>query len=151
MAAADDDLGSAARTVLSKISVALKQPPKEAGAATLRALGNLPDSSRRHLGVLRRAIEQRAALKISYRRMDGELSQRLIRPLGLFYWGGKWTVGSWCEARAAYRDFRVDRIIAVAVATQTFPDNPAVDLRLYMNHQASQWRAITGTDNTVSV
>ncbi|MDO7902515.1 helix-turn-helix transcriptional regulator [Pseudomonas sp. K1(2024)] len=151
MAAADDDLGSAARTVLSKISAALKQPPKDAGAATLRALGNLTDSSRRHLGVLRRAIEQRAALKISYRRMDGELSQRLIRPLGLFYWGGKWTVGSWCEARAAYRDFRVDRIIAVAVATQTFPDNPAVDLRLYMNHQASQWRAITGTDNTVSV
>lgn len=101
--------------------------------------------------MLRRAIEKGQALRITYTRLDGATSQRLIFPLGLFYWGGKWTVGCWCDARAAYRDFRVDRIASMVIAHEALPDNPALDLHAYMKHQASQWQAITATDNTLSV
>ncbi|MCP6695894.1 helix-turn-helix transcriptional regulator [Pseudomonas donghuensis] len=150
-AAADNDLSAAARTLLSKISASIVHHKVDPGTATIRALGSTPASTRGHLAILRRAIENAQALKITYTRLDGAVSQRLIFPLGLFYWGGKWTVGSWCDVRAAYRDFRVDRIASITIAQQPLPDNPALDLQAYMKYQASQWQAITTTDSTLSV
>ena len=150
-ASADHDLGAAARMLLSKISACVVHHKVDPGSAKIRALGTTPATTRRHLATLRNAIENIQALKIIYTRLDGVVSQRLISPLGLFYWGGKWTVGSWCSAKAAYRDFRVDRIASIAIAEQPTPDNPALDLQTYMKHQASQWKAITTTDTTLSV
>lgn len=150
-AAADNDLSSAAKTLLSKISASIAHHKVDPALATIRALGSTPDSTRSHLAMLRRAIEKGQALRITYTRLDGAASKRLIFPLGLFYWGGKWTVGCWCDARAAYRDFRVDRIASMVIAHEALPDNPALDLHAYMKHQASQWQAITATDNTLSV
>ncbi|MNC46293.1 hypothetical protein D3C75_953030 [compost metagenome] len=137
--------------LLSKISASLVHHKVDPSAAKIRALGTTPSSTRGHLATLRNAIENTQALKITYTSLDGAVSQRLISPLGLFYWGGKWTVGSWCSTRAAYRDFRVDRIASIAIAQQPSPDNPALDLQAYMRHQASQWKAITTTDTTLSV
>ncbi|MCI1037720.1 helix-turn-helix transcriptional regulator [Pseudomonas putida] len=150
-ASADSDLGSAARTLLSKISASVVHHEVDPSTATIRALGSTPASTRDHLAMLRRAIERTQALSITYTRLDGAISQRLIFPLGLFYWRGKWTVGSWCEARAAYRDFRVDRIGSITIVHDPQPDNPALDLKAYMQHQASQWRALPSTDSTLSV
>ncbi|WP_339495946.1 MULTISPECIES: helix-turn-helix transcriptional regulator [unclassified Pseudomonas] len=150
-ASADDDLGAAARMLLSKISACVVQHKVDPGSAKIRALGTTPALTRRHLAILRNAIENTQALRIIYTRLDGVVSQRLISPLGLFYWGGKWTVGSWCSTKAAYRDFRVDRIASIAIAEQPTPDNPALDLQTYMKHQANQWKAISTTDTTLSV
>jgi predicted DNA-binding transcriptional regulator YafY len=150
-ASADNDLSAAARMLLSKISASLVHHKVDPSTAKIRALGTTPSSTRGHLATLRNAIENTQTLKITYTRLDGAVSQRLICPLGLFYWGGKWTVGSWCCTRVAYRDFRVDRITSIAVAQQPPPDNPALDLLAYMKHQASQWKAIIATDTTLSV
>ncbi|WP_339539365.1 helix-turn-helix transcriptional regulator [Pseudomonas sp. RA_15y_Pfl2_54] len=150
-ASADDDLGAAARMLLSKISACVVQHKVDPGSAKIRALGTTPALTRRHLAILRNAIENTQALRIIYTRLDGVVSQRLISPLGLFYWGGKWTVGSWCSTKAAYRDFRVDRIASIAIAEQPTPDNQALDLQTYMKHQANQWKAISTTDTTLSV
>ncbi|MCU7814811.1 MAG: WYL domain-containing protein [Candidatus Thiodiazotropha sp. (ex Rostrolucina anterorostrata)] len=49
-------------------------------------------------------------VRIAYRRVDGVSSERVLWPLGLFYWGQKWTLGAWCELRGAFRHFRLDRI-----------------------------------------
>ena len=38
------------------------------------------------------------------------LTERTVRPLGLFYWGKVWTLAAWCELRTDFRNFRVDRI-----------------------------------------
>ena len=150
-ACADNDLSAAARMLLSKISASSALHTVDPCAAKIRALGTTSSSTRAHLATLRNAIENTQALKITYTRLDGSVSQRLISPLGLFYWGGKWTVGSWCSTRAAYRDFRVDRIASIAITQQPSPNNPALDLQAYMKHQASQWKAITTTDTTLSV
>lgn len=150
-ACADNELSGAARTLLSKVSASITHHKVDPGTATIRALGSTPASTRGHLATLRRAIENAQALQITYARLDGAASQRVIYPLGLFYWGGKWTVGSWCDSRAAYRDFRVDRIASISIAHQPLPANPALDLQAYMKHQASQWQAITSTDSTLSV
>jgi predicted DNA-binding transcriptional regulator YafY len=33
--------------------------------------------------------------------------------VALFYWGGGWTAGAWCELRSDFRDFRLDRIVSL--------------------------------------
>ena len=59
------------------------------------------------------AIKEKVALLIEYQSLANVCSSRVIYPLGLFFWGGKWTVGSWCTLRSDYRDFRLDRIINI--------------------------------------
>ena len=53
-------------------------------------------------------------LHIGYRDASASRTERQLFPLGLFYWGGCWTLGAWCTLRRAYRDFRVDRIDTLA-------------------------------------
>ncbi len=80
-ASADNDLSAAARMLLSKISASLVHHKVDPSTAKIRALGTTPSSTRGHLATLRDAIENTQALKITYTRLDGAVSQRLICPL----------------------------------------------------------------------
>jgi len=65
--------------------------------------------------VLHQTIKQSQAVLIDYTALDESQTSRTVYPLGLFYWGGKWTVGSWCLLRQDFRDFRVDRIKTIHI------------------------------------
>jgi predicted DNA-binding transcriptional regulator YafY len=69
----------------------------------------------------RSAISARQKLNVSYRDGAGAPSERVIWPLGLFYWAPTWTLGAYCELRAAFRNFRLDRITLLDGAVSTFP------------------------------
>jgi predicted DNA-binding transcriptional regulator YafY len=43
----------------------------------------------------------------------GQSTERVVRPLGVWFWGKVWTAVCWCELRAAFRMFRLDRIAAL--------------------------------------
>ena len=144
---ADNELASAARTLLGKVSATSPQQAIEAQHSPVRALNSSTAHTRSHLSALRQAIEHKRVLDITYTSLDGAVSRRSIQPIGLFYWGGKWTVGSWCTTRAAYRDFRVDRIAAILTSEEPWRDSPQIALRTYMRHQSTNWR---GTDSTLS-
>lgn len=60
--------------------------------------------------VIRKAIKQHNGLMLKYTRADGEHSSRAVQPLGLVYWGQKWTLIAWCLLRSDYREFRLDRM-----------------------------------------
>jgi len=50
-------------------------------------------------------------IRIDYlSRYKNELTQRMIEPIGLCFYGGHWHLIAFCRLRADYRDFRVDRI-----------------------------------------
>ena len=50
-------------------------------------------------------------LHIGYRDASASRTERQLFPLGLFYWGGCWTLGAWCALRRASPGFHgVDRI-----------------------------------------
>ena len=57
-----------------------------------------------------------------YLDLKGELSERVVRPLGCFYWGEVWTLAAWCEARQNFRNFRVDRIEELQLLDERFRD-----------------------------
>lgn len=102
---------------------------------------------------LRIAIRLAPAVQTTYLSLQNETTTREVYPLGLFYWGGKWTMGAWCCARNEYRDFRVDRIIDVQAVNGSVGRNGQVSLADYMGHQALAWREKISkpTDTTLSV
>ncbi len=93
----------------------------EALALYAPALG-LDDAMRNRLQTLREAVEARQKLRLSYRDVSGDASERTVRPLGCFYWGKVWTLSTWCELRRDFRGFRIDRMDAVKVLPERFRD-----------------------------
>jgi len=84
-----------------------------------------------HLPMLRKAIREKERLAISYIDPEGRESHRDLRPLQLEFWGRVWTLAAWCEARADFRSFRVDRILAITPTGEIFPDEPGCRLADY--------------------
>ena len=56
--------------------------------------------------------------------LDGRDSARRIRPLGLYFWGGVWTLAAWCELRQDFRTFRLDLITGFDRLDQVFRVEP---------------------------
>jgi predicted DNA-binding transcriptional regulator YafY len=81
------------------------------------------------LQALREAAQARCKLRIVYRDLAEQRSQRLLRPLGCFYWGKVWTLTAWCEARSDFRSFRVDRIEEMQALDEHFVDEPGRTLQ----------------------
>lgn len=122
----DSALGKAAEQAMARIEAVLPRAQEEkVGAASRRflALDCLqPAPLREPMAQLRAGMESGRKVLVSYRRADGELSQRTLLPLGLVFWGHCWTLGAWCELRQAFRTFRVDRIKSVDLLSETFDD-----------------------------
>jgi predicted DNA-binding transcriptional regulator YafY len=55
-------------------------------------------------------------------------SARDARPLGLYFWGKKWTLAAWCESRADYRSFRPDRMRGLHVLERSFDPADGISL-----------------------
>ena len=87
---------------------------------------------------LHQAIQMRRTYQITYQSIAGDKSVRVILPLGLFYWGGKWTVGTWCFLRHAFRDFRLDLIEQVRPTKQTMNISGDINLDAYLQYQTTQ-------------
>jgi len=78
------------------------------------ALEMTPDL-RARLDEVERAVEGRRRLTLSYTDAEQRLTERAVRPLGLWFWGKVWTLVAWCELRDDFRMFRLDRIAAMEV------------------------------------
>ena len=73
-------------------------------------------------------MQGRRKLRLDYRDSGGSVSQRIVRPLGCFYWGRVWTLSAWCELRQDFRGFRVDRIDVAQTLDARFRDEPGKTL-----------------------
>lgn len=109
-------MASAAAEALAKISAVV--PPDIARAAdrTVIQAFRMPDldaATRDRLDLLDTAIRNETRLKLCYTDAGERETTRLVRPLGLVFWGKVWTLIAWCEFRDDFRMFRVDRIASV--------------------------------------
>jgi predicted DNA-binding transcriptional regulator YafY len=80
------------------------------------------EATRGRLERLRIAAESRQKVRLRYLDLKERHSERLVRPLGCFYWSDVWTLAAWCEVRDGFRNFRVDRIEALDVLDERFRD-----------------------------
>jgi predicted DNA-binding transcriptional regulator YafY len=120
--------------VLGKVEAVLPDADRHRIADTaLFALSFwVPEHHQQMLGTVRKAIDDRRRLHIVYQSNDGDVTQRVIRPLGLYFWGRMWTVAAWCELRQDHRTFRVDRIEEAAPLDDHFSLAPPVTLDDYL-------------------
>ncbi|HWE28388.1 MAG TPA: YafY family protein [Polyangia bacterium] len=123
----DAILAAAARQVVAKVDAILPERLRERlAAAPMFAPGfHVPTDSARELGTLRQAIRERKKARLSYIDRVQAATDRTVRPLGLFFWGASWTVAAWCELRADFRAFRLDRVQRIWITDDTFSDERA--------------------------
>lgn len=135
-----EKLPIAAKSLLHKMEAALSDRERVDYETKIRAL-NVADRTyiSQHWDVLREAIRATNVISFSYDTLEGAKSERMVYPLGLFYWGGKWTLGAWCTLRHAFREFRIDRITGLRVIGRTFQNTTVVNLQAYMRHQSANW------------
>lgn len=73
----------------------------------------MSDELRRSLDTLERNVEQCQRTAFGYIDKAEARTQRVVRPLGVWFWGQVWTLMSWCELRQDFRMFRVDRMAEI--------------------------------------
>lgn len=131
-------LALAAEEALVKIAAVLPEPEKSAAAETnLFAIAfGQPDSLRSTLDRLDAAINNRRRTQVTYQALDGERTERVLRPLGLVHWGKVWTLAAWCELRDDFRSFRADGIHDLADCGDTFRAEPGKGLKDFLRKMA---------------
>jgi predicted DNA-binding transcriptional regulator YafY len=116
-------LASGARSALAKIASAMPADKR----ATLERLTVFAPSFHvdrefsAKVDALNRAVDTRHVVSFAYCDRLGAQTERRVWPLALAYWGGRWTVGAWCELRADFRNFDIARMTSVK-AHESYPD-----------------------------
>ncbi|MEL7212436.1 MAG: YafY family protein [Pseudomonadota bacterium] len=106
------EMAAAAEEALIKVDAVLPAEARaKARAVSVHSLGvQMDDAIRARLDQLVAAVDQSKRLEFAYRDKDGAATTRVIRPLGQWFFAGVWTCVGWCELRADFRMFRVDRM-----------------------------------------
>ncbi len=123
----------AAESALSKIDSVL---PKEQKAQLDNVKMFAPDFVCKPQGQLidltHQCIQEKQQLLIAYQKeQQTAIEKRLVYPLGLFYWGNKWTMVAWCTLRDDFRHFRLDRIVSREI-TGRYQLNPHQELSVFL-------------------
>jgi predicted DNA-binding transcriptional regulator YafY len=132
-------LAGGARSALAKIAAALPSDKRVAlERSPLFAPGYFVDPKPgERLDALRRAIAEQEFADLDYKDAAGEITQRRVRPLGLYFWGDAWTLAAWCELRQDFRNFRLDRISGVDLSAGRYPDESGKRLEDFLRRMRS--------------
>jgi predicted DNA-binding transcriptional regulator YafY len=127
----DPALARASDAILSKVAAVI---PKDLAPLLAETRLFVPSSIRGvrsadALTIVREALIARRKLRFKYTGAQGGGTERTVRPLGVFFWGRKWTLAAWCELRNDFRNFRLDRADATTLLDEKFEDEPGKTLR----------------------
>ena len=126
----DPALAQGAEDALGKIMSVLPIEARVAAEAlaVYAPTGGLSAMSQKTLQSLRESVQEKRKVFIQYRDLAEQSSERVLRPLGCFYWGKVWTLSAWCERRQDFRTFRIDRVIKLKALDERFRDEPGKTL-----------------------
>lgn len=143
----DAPLAACAESALSKIVAVLPAAARAAAesiAVYAPPYAGASPATRAQLEALRLAAEARCKLRLRYVDLKDVASERVVRPLACLYWGDAWTLAAWCEQRAAFRNFRIDRITGLEVLDERFRDEAGKTLADLARLEARRGAAPTG-------
>jgi predicted DNA-binding transcriptional regulator YafY len=120
----DHRLAAAAGNAIAKIAAVL--PPdlrhELESSALLVGPGAPIAAGDADLATVRQAIRNERKLAIDYRDGEGRTSSRVVWPFALGFFDRARVLVAWCELRASIRHFRTDRIIALALSPERYPE-----------------------------
>lgn len=130
----DRQLAAEATRALDRIESILPEQLKSAFETTelLVPAFHIFSDVAQNLPIIRKSIKSLNKLSIEYTREDGQFFNRIIWPLGLFFWENVWTMVGWCELRNSYRQFRIDRIKTISMTALKFDPQPEQTLKNYL-------------------
>ena len=105
----DSGLVGAAETVIAKISAVSDNDTISSVALRVSTWNEIPRSKLTPMKA-RQLIRDAIEISIKYKDLKAVASERVIRPIALFYYIDAVLIVAWCKLRNGYRNFRIDRI-----------------------------------------
>lgn len=134
-------MAQSALAALDKIeSVLPEESQAQVQQVEIHARSNeITDAVRVSIDKLEESSANRKCLRIQYSDSKQENTQRVVQPLGLWFWGKVWTLVAWCRLREDFRMFRVDRIKNIEDTGEEFTDEKLKSLKeFYRQMEAKQ-------------
>jgi predicted DNA-binding transcriptional regulator YafY len=129
-----------AESALEKIAAVVPEGVRaRAERLSLHAWGGIPPDHeiRQTIDAIEAATDVPHRVHIAYADEADNTSDRVVRPLGLWFWGKVWTVVAWCELRDDFRMFRLDRISGIDVLDPYTP-HPDQDLAAFYRSKVAR-------------
>ena len=109
-------MAAAAQEALVKIDAVLPEEARsQVGQVNVHVMDGIEQRGhwRDYLDRFEAASEEKMRLRMDYADEAGQQTNRVVRPLGVWFWGKVWTAVCWCELREGFRMFRLDRVSAL--------------------------------------
>ncbi len=139
-------MARAAEEALIKIEAVLpEQARRRAHQTEIHAFApEMTFEVRDRIDQIESSIDLRDRLTFAYVDASGQPTRRVVRPLGLWFWGKVWTLVAWCELRGDFRMFRLDRIKMLGRAQSPFRPEPGKTLADFYRQMESHDCAMHG-------
>ena len=109
---------------LNKIKAVLKYTTKDKAELLSKRLSfgrNLKIAiTSNYLSAIQTALINFKLLEINYSSVNNKITTRIIEPLALYSSLDNWVLIAWCRLRKQYREFRLDRINKLELASESF-------------------------------
>jgi predicted DNA-binding transcriptional regulator YafY len=136
----DRDLSRAANDTVAKIGAILPERLKpflfDAGLV-LPSFTKLAED-RIDVARFRSAIRESRKVEIAYRSEDGRETTRVIWPIAIAYFDAQRLVAAWCELRSDFRTFRTDRMLALRLTGDKYPERRKALLKKWQEQVARE-------------
>jgi predicted DNA-binding transcriptional regulator YafY len=119
----DSQLAKAATNALAKIGAVLPNELREELDANTLLIGpveevKVADETR---VLIREVIRLERKISVEYQDQAGNISERTLWPFAMGYFEQVQVLIAWCELRASFRHFRLDRIRTLTPLSQRYP------------------------------
>ncbi len=136
----DDSIRKAYESALLKIKAVLNNAEKDhlenlqSSIAVFRLPDFRPDFPNEYMADIQKAVSKKNVLTIEYfSNNKQERTTRVVEPIGVVYYSGRWHLIAWCRLRNGYRDFRIDMIQTLKNAGDIFDPRSHYTLQEYFN------------------
>lgn len=121
---ANGEFSVAAQNAIAKISAVLPTELKlQLATETMRvAPGPAAPELQVELADIRKAIRQESVVSMGYTDLNGQVTQRDVWPVVIGFFQQCYLLVAWCEARQAFRHFRVERIQSFTESGRKYPE-----------------------------
>lgn len=139
---ADPALSQSSGSALAKILSSRSDQLHDAHAPALVSAASVSQrSDPAQVKVLRDAIRRLRKVAITYEDAGGALSERIVWPITIVYFDDVRVLAAWCEAKSAFRHFRVDRVRSVTTLDDRYPERRSLLMRRW-REQDRDWRSL---------
>lgn len=134
----DNSIRKAYESALIKIKAVLNDSEKDhlENLQSSIQVWRLPDQPTEYpnqfMAEITKAVSHKHVLSIEYiSNKNNELTTRLVEPIGIVHYSGRWHLIAFCKLRNGYRDFRVDMIKTLVDTGELFDNKSLLTVQEY--------------------